>query len=66
MMEKSQAPNNTVEVEAQDIEGEEPTLEKELTLVNSRMETRSMSRTPSPLTPPKVHPPISRNDEVST
>ena len=56
----------TVEVEAQDIEGEEPTLEKELTLVNSRMETRSMSRTPSPLTPPKVHPPISRNDEVST
>ena len=55
-----------VEVEAQDIEGEEPTLEKELTLVNSRMETRSMSRTLSPLTPPKVHPPISRNDEVST
>ena len=25
-----------------------------------------MSRTPSPLTPPKVHPSISRNDEVST
>ena len=25
-----------------------------------------MSRTSSPLTPPKVHPPISRNDEVST
>ena len=25
-----------------------------------------MSRTSSPLTPPEVHPPISRNDEVST
>ena len=25
-----------------------------------------MSRSPSPLTPPKVHPPISWNDEVST
>ena len=34
--------------------------------MDSRMETRSMSRTSSPLTPPKVHPPISRNDEVST
>ena len=53
-----------VEVEAQDIEGEEPTPEKELTRVNSRMETRSMSRTSSPLTPLEVHPPISRNDEV--
>ena len=35
-------------------------------MVNSKMETRSMSRTSSPLTPPEVHPPISRNDEVST
>ena len=34
--------------------------------MNSRMERRSMSRTSSPLTPPEVHPPISRNDEVST
>ena len=25
-----------------------------------------MSRTASPLTPPEVHPPISRNDKVST
>ena len=25
-----------------------------------------MSRTLSPLTPPEIHPPISRNDEVST
>ena len=25
-----------------------------------------MSRTSSPLTPPEIHPPISRNDEVST
>ena len=55
----------TVEVEALDIEVETPNLEKELTPVNSRMETRSMSRTSSPFTPPEVHPPISRNDEVS-
>ena len=34
--------------------------------VNSRVETRSMSRTASPLTPLEVHPPISWNDEVST
>ena len=56
----------TIEVEALDIEVEEYTPEKESTLVNSRVETRSMSRTTSPITPPKVHPPISRNDEVST
>ena len=56
----------TVEVEALDIEVEEYTPEKESTPVNSRVETRSMSRTASPLTPPEVHPPISRNDEVST
>ena len=34
--------------------------------MNSRMETRSTSRISSPLTSPDVHPPISRNDEVST
>ena len=56
----------TAEVEALDIEVERPTLEKESNPVNSRMETRSMSRTSSLLTPPEVHPPISRNDEVST
>ena len=56
----------TVEVEALDIEVEEYTPEKESTLVNSRVETRSMSRTISPLTPLEVHPPISWNDEVST
>ena len=56
----------TVEVEAQDIKVEGLTLKKELTPMNPRMETRLMSRTSSPLTPPKVHPPISRNDEVST
>ena len=55
-----------VEVEAQDIEGEGLTLENGSTLVNSRMETRSMSRSSSPLTPPEVHPLISWNDEVST
>ena len=56
----------TTEVEPLDIEVETPTPEKESTLVNLRMETRSMSRTSSPLTPSEVHPPISRNDEVST
>ena len=56
----------SVEVEALDIEVEGYTPEKESTPVNSRVETRSMSRTSSPLTPPEVHPPISRNDEVST
>ena len=34
--------------------------------MNLRLEARSMSRTSSPLTPPEVHPLISRNDEVST
>ena len=55
----------TIEGEAQDIEVKEPTPEKESTPVNSKIETR-MSRTSSPLTPPEVHSPISRNDEVST
>ena len=55
-----------VEVEALDIEGEEPTPEEDSTPINPRIETRSMSRTSSPLTPPEVHPPISRSDEVST
>ena len=52
-----------VEVEVQDIEVEGPTPKKESTPVNSRIETRSMSRTSSPLTPLEVHPLISRNDE---
>ena len=56
----------TVEVEAQDIEVEGPIPEKESTPVNSRLKARSMSRTSSPLTPSEVHPPISRNDKVST
>ena len=34
--------------------------------MNSRVETRSMSRIASPLTPLEVHPSISRNDEVFT
>ena len=57
---------STVEVEAQDIEVEGLTPEKESTPANSRMEISSMSRSSSPLTPLEVHPPISRNDEVST
>ena len=56
----------TAEVEALDIEVEGPTPKNESTSVNSRMETRSMSKTSSSLTSPEVHPLISRNDEVST
>ena len=55
-----------IEVEALDVEVEEYTLEKESNLVSSRVETRTMSGMASPLTPLEVHPPISRNDEVST
>ena len=55
-----------IEVEALDIEVKGFTMVEESTPMNPRMETRSMSRTSSPLTPPKVHPSISRNDEVST
>ena len=55
-----------VEVEALDIEVEGSTLVEESTPMNPRMETRSMSRTSSLLTPSEVHPSISRNDEVST
>ena len=55
-----------VEVEAIDIEVEGSTLVQESTRMNPRMETRSMSRTSSPLTPPKIHPLISQDDEVST
>ena len=55
-----------VEVEALDIEVKGSTPEEELTPMNPRMKTRSTSRTSSPFTPPEVHPPISRNDEVST
>ena len=45
----------TIEVEAQDVEMEGLTPKMESTPVNSRMETRSMSRSSSPLTPPEVH-----------
>ena len=55
-----------VEVEALDIKVEGSTPVEESTPMNPRMETRSMSRTSRPLTPPKIHPPISQNDEVST
>ena len=65
-MKKDQASKNIVKVEALNIEVEGPTLEKESTPVNLRMETRSLSRIASPLTPLKVHHLISRNDEVST
>ena len=62
MVDDEERPNSkepTVEIKAQDIEVEGPTPEKESTLVNSRLEARSMSRTSSPLTPPEVHPSIS-------
>ena len=55
-----------VEVKALDIEVEGSIPIKETTPMNPRMETRSTSRTSSPLTPPEIHPPISQNDEVST
>ena len=55
-----------VEVEALDIEVEGSTPVEESTPINPRMETRSMYRTLSPLTPLEIQPPISRNDEVST
>ena len=55
-----------VEVKSLDIEVEGSTPFEESTTMNPRMETRSMFRTLSPLTPPEIHPPISRNDEVST
>ena len=57
---------HNVEVKALDIEVEGYTPVEESTPMNPRMETRSMSRISSPLTPLEVHPPISRNDEVST
>ena len=56
----------TVEVEALDVEVEEYTSEKESIPINSRVETRSMSRTVCPLIFSEVHHPFSRNDEVST
>ena len=64
--ERSSTKEPTIEVEVLDIEVARSTLEEESTPMNPRMETRSTSRTSSPLTPPEVHPPISRNDEVST
>ena len=64
--EKPSTKEPIVEVEALDIEVEGSTPEEESTPMNPRMETKSTSRTSSPLTPPEVHRPISRNDEVST
>ena len=49
----------TVGVKALDVEVKEYTPEKESTPVKSRVETRTMSRMASPLTPSDVHPPIS-------
>ena len=67
MMEKGRASKNPdVEVEALDIEVEGSTPVEESTPMNPRMETRSIARTSSPLTPLEIQPPISRNDEVST
>ena len=63
--ERSNTKEPTIEVEVLDIEVARSTLEEESTPMNPRMETRSTSRTSSPLTLLEVHPPISRNDEVS-
>ena len=64
--ERSSTKEHTVKVEDFDIEVEGSTPEEESTPMNPRIETRSTSRTSSPLTPPEVHPLISRNDKVST
>ena len=48
-----------VEIDAQGVEVEECSLERESTPVNFTMETRSSSRSPSPLIPPEAHPSIS-------
>ena len=64
--ERSNTKEPTIEVEVLDIEVEKSTPKEESTPMNPRMETRSMSRTASPLTLLEVHPPISWNDEVST
>ena len=53
--ERSSTKEPTVKVEALDIEAEGPTPEEESTPMNPRMETKSISRTSSPLTPPEVH-----------
>ena len=66
VVEKEQAPKKLVEIEAQDVEVEERSPERESTVVNPRIETKSLSRSASPLIPPEVHPSISRSDEVST
>ena len=50
--------------QGKDIEIESP--EKELTPPISRRETRSTLGSSSPLTPPKVQPPISHDEEPST
>ena len=47
-----------------DVEKQSP--EKETTPITSRRETRSSQVPSSPLTPPEMQPPISRDDEPST
>ena len=66
MINDGEALDIEVKVEALDIEVEGSTPVEESTPINPRMETRSTSRISSPFTPPKIHPHISRNDEVST
>ena len=50
--------------QGEDAEKESP--EKDFTPPISRRETRSTQGLSSPLTPPKVQPPISRDEEPST
>ena len=59
VVEKEQAPKKLVEIEAQDVEVEERSPERESTLVNPIMETKSLSRSASPLIPIEAHPPRS-------
>ena len=51
---------------SQSDDGEKESPEKESTPPISRRETRSTQGSSSPLTPPKVQPPISRDEEPST
>ena len=55
-----------VEIEAQGVDVEEHLSERKSTPVNSRIETTSLSRSPSPFTLSEDHPPIFRNDEATS
>ena len=61
-LKKNEGDNNM----SQSDDGERKSPEKESTPTTSRRETRSTQGYSSPLTPPKVQPPISHDGEPST